>query len=178
MVSSTAGLQGRHNYTKSRPPRLSSSRSLEMSLDNFPAPGASTIGDSCEQQLLKPAQSLPLTVDTPLLMTVESIKLDGRPVLCLEVEAAAEDTPSAAKPVTAHFLGFRDLLLAVAVLAFCVVAGSVSADVRTAGVLVAAMVATVAAGAAVQKQWEAQPAGVYALRFKVSKTRSRAICLG
>ena len=79
----------------------------------------------------------------PVLTITESMKLDGRPVLCLEVEAAAEEL-APAQPVDAELLRLLDLLLAVAVLLFCLIVGDFSADVRTVGLVLAGGLAGVA----------------------------------
>lgn len=105
-----------------------------MPLDGLPAHGAKTP----ENEQLK--------LDTPLLTTMESIKLEGRPVLCLEVEADAYAAP--AEPADVGLLRCVDMLLAVTVLLVCVVGGNVSADVTNTGLTLAAALAAVAGAGA------------------------------
>lgn len=76
------------------------------------------------------------------LMTVESIKLDGRLVLCVDVEAASDEvTPAAADNASTAVLRLLDLLLALAVLLICLVAGDLDVDVASAGMLLFAVLA-------------------------------------
>jgi hypothetical protein len=82
---------------------------------------------------------------------MESIKLDGRPVLCLDVEVAADDGSPAAQSVDSQqLLRLQALLLPAAV----VVAGIVlaSADVYKAGLVLGA--AAVLAALAVAGGWQ------------------------
>lgn len=103
-----------------------------MPVDGLPAPvGQGAKKPENEQQKL----------DTPLT-TVESIKLEGRPVLCLEVEADAYTAP--AEPADVGLLRCVDMLLAVTVLLMCVVGDNFIADVTSTGQTLAAVLAAVA----------------------------------
>jgi hypothetical protein len=108
---------------------------LEMSPFAIPAIHA-------QQHTLQKQNSTKLERIVPVLTITESMKLDGRAVLCLEVEAAAEEIPPT--PQDTDLLRLLDLLLAIAVLLFCIVVGNFSTDVRTAGLVVAVGLAGVA----------------------------------
>lgn len=104
-----------------------------MPIDGLPAP----VGQGAKT----PEKEQP-KLDTPLLTTVESIKLEFRPVLCLEVEADAYTAP--AEPADVGLLRRVDMLLAATVLLMCVVGGNVSAEVNSTGMTLAAVLAAVA----------------------------------
>jgi hypothetical protein len=108
---------------------------LEMSPFAIPAIHA-------QQHTLQKQNSTKLERIVPVLTITESMKLDSRAVLCLEVEAAAEELPPT--PQDTDLLRLLDLLLAIAVLLFCIVVGDFSTDVRTAGLVLAVGLAGVA----------------------------------
>lgn len=82
-----------------------------------------------------------------MLAPAESIKLSAMPVLCLEVEAASEETGPAAAADAAKapggsasstaMLRMQDLLVALAVLLMCVVVDRLTSDAVTVMVLLA-----------------------------------------
>lgn len=111
---------------------------------HFPSEGAPANVAACDEQ----QQDAGIKSDEiPRLMPMESIKFDGRAVLCLEVEAAADDGPPIpAQTVDTELLRLLDLLLAVSVLMFCLVTGNLSLDSYTCtfGLAVTAVLASVA----------------------------------
>jgi len=83
---------------------------------------------------------------TDVLMTAESFKHDGRVVLCLEIEAAAEEIPpAAAGHASTAFLRLLDLLVAIAVLLICLVAGELATEPYTAAMMLTGVLAVFAA---------------------------------
>lgn len=84
---------------------------------------------------------------TDVLMTAESFKLDGRMVLCLEIEAAAEEIPpaAAAQHASTAFLHLLDLLVAIAVLLICLIAGELATEPYTAAMMLTGVLAVFAA---------------------------------
>jgi hypothetical protein len=110
----------------------------------FPSEGAPANEADCDGQQQDTSTR---TEDISALLPAESIKLDGRAVLCLEVEAAADfGPPIPAQTVNTELLRLLDLMLAVSVLLFCLVTGNLSLDsyTCTVGLAVTAVLASVA----------------------------------
>jgi hypothetical protein len=109
---------------------------MGLTMSPFAAPAIDTL-HTLKQRNVTDSERI-----VPLLIITESMKLDGRAVLCLEVEAAAEELPPTRQDT--DLLRLLDLLLAVAVLLFCIVVGDFSTDIRTACLVLAVGLAGVA----------------------------------
>jgi hypothetical protein len=110
----------------------------------FPSEGAPANEADCNEQQQDTGTARD---EISTLIPAESIKFDGRAVLCLEVEAAADDGPPfQAQTVDTELLRLLDLLLAVSVLLFCLVTGNLSLDsyTCTVGLAVTAVLASAA----------------------------------
>jgi hypothetical protein len=111
---------------------------------------AATINENCDEQQ-DTAVTAQLLTDFPSLLSMESIKLDGRPVLCLDVEVAADDVYPAAQSVSSQqLLRLQALLLPAAIVVCGIVLAS--ADVYKAGLVLGA--AAVLAALAVAGGWQ------------------------